>query len=51
LPSGWALDDGTALHYVDSRLERVIAASDTARVHAVDRTGAHAHDTTPIEPA
>jgi peptidase E len=43
LPSGWALDDGAALHYVDSRLERVIAASDTARVHAVDRTGAHAY--------
>jgi|1185.fasta_scaffold435664_1 dipeptidase E len=41
LPAGWALDDGAALHYVDGHLERVIVASDSARVHAVDRTGAH----------
>jgi peptidase E len=45
LPAGWALDDGAALHFVDGRLERVLTASDTARVHVVDRTGAHAHET------
>ena len=43
LPSGWALDDGAALHFVDGRLHSVIAASDAARVHAVDREGAHLH--------
>ena len=43
LPAGWALDDGAALHFVDGRLERVITAAGTARVHAVDRTGAHPH--------
>ena len=41
LPPGWALDDGAALHFVDGHLERVIAASDTARVHQVDANGAH----------
>jgi peptidase E len=44
LPAGWALDDGAALHFLDGRLDRVLTASDTARVHAVDRTGAHLHD-------
>jgi dipeptidase E len=44
LPPGWALDDGAALHFVDGRLERVIAASDTARVHTIDAEGAHPHD-------
>lgn len=43
LPAGWALDDGAALHFVDGQLDRVIGASGTARVHAIDRTGAHAH--------
>ena len=41
LPPGWALDDGAALHFVDGRLDRVIAASDAARVHTIDPEGAH----------
>lgn len=36
VPPGWAVDDGAALHYVDGRLEHVIAASDSARVQWVD---------------
>jgi len=42
LPGGWAVDDGAALHYVDGRLARVLRASDLARVHAVDESGAEA---------
>jgi peptidase E len=44
-PPGWALDDGAALHFVDGRLQRVLVASDTARVHAVDTKGAHRQPT------
>lgn len=40
LAPGWALDDGAALHYVDGQLHRVVRASETARVHSVDATGA-----------
>jgi hypothetical protein len=45
LPPGWALDDGAALHFVDGRLERVITASDTARVHTIDIDCAHLVET------
>lgn len=40
---GWAVDDGAALHFVDGRLTRAIAASDSARVHTVDVDGPHEH--------
>jgi hypothetical protein len=48
VPAGWAVDDGAALHYVDGRLEHVIAASDTARVQWVDADGTEARTTTRI---
>jgi peptidase E len=44
LPGGWAVDDGAALHYVDGRLARVVRASDVARVHNVDASGAEMVD-------
>jgi len=50
LAPGWALDDGAALHFVDGRLQRVLAASDTARVHAVDAKGAHRQATERVQP-
>ena len=43
LAPGWAVDDGAALHYVDGRLVRAVAASADARVHTVDAGGAHEH--------
>ena len=48
VPPGWAVDDGAALHYVDGHLERVIAASDTARVQWVDTEGVHPREATRI---
>jgi dipeptidase E len=44
LAPGWAVDDGAALHYVDGVLARVVAASDTARVHSVNVDGRREHD-------
>jgi peptidase E len=44
LPSGWAVDDGAALHFVDGELVRVVAASDHARVHSVTIDGERRHD-------
>lgn len=42
LPSGWAVDDGAALHFVGGALTRVVSASPNAAVYAVDGGGAHA---------
>jgi peptidase E len=44
VPVGWAVDDGAALHFVDSRLARVVRASSDARVYEVDAVGARAVD-------
>lgn len=40
LPGGWALDDGAALHFADGELRRIVGASLTAKVYAVDSAGA-----------
>jgi hypothetical protein len=48
-PPGWALDDGAALHFVNGRLQHVLVASDTARVHAVDAKGAHRQQTERVQ--
>jgi len=45
---GWAVDDGAALHFVDGRLEHVIAVSDSARVQYVDADGVHPREATRI---
>lgn len=41
LPSGWAVDDGAALHFIDGTLSRVVRASPNAAAYSVDAGGAH----------
>ena len=42
IPGGVAADDGVALHYVDSRLVRVVSSRPRARAWRVTRAGRHA---------
>jgi peptidase E len=39
IPPGWAVDDGAALIFRETRLEEVVAARSTARAYAVSATG------------
>jgi dipeptidase E len=48
LAPGWAVHDGAALHYIDGRLSRVVAASASARVHSVTVDGLREQDCEPI---
>jgi hypothetical protein len=49
LPSGYATDDGVALHYVDDTLHRVIAETSGKYAYHVARTSTGAEETR-IEP-
>jgi len=44
LAPGWAVHGGAALHYVDGRLWRVVAASESARAHSVTIDGLREQD-------
>jgi dipeptidase E len=44
LPSGYAADDGAALHFVGRRLHRVVSSRPNARAYRVDRRGPTARE-------
>ncbi len=45
LPDGLAADDGAALHFIDTRLHRVIAAEPRAKAYRVRKSGSRAVET------
>lgn len=49
LADGFGVDDGAALHYVDTRPARIVCSRPQARVYRVERRGETAHETV-IEP-
>ena len=47
--AGYASDDGAGLHFVDDRLERVVASRPTARAHRVELVDGRVVET-PVDP-